>query len=284
MLTAEVRAHGRWSLSFDARPGVKFGVVIEGSCIIAVRGRTPKRLHAGDVFLLAGAPPYVMASDMETPSQVAGDLLRRKRVVQLGNAKQKPVAHLMGGLFSLDVANAHLLIDALPALVRIPAEDAGPLRSVTRLLIDEVRATNNGRLRALDQLAQLVLTYALRWLDVEGNPQTGWLAALADKRINASLHHIHQNVEKGTTLADLSRVAGMSRTSFAARFKELVGQSPLAYALQWRMALAKNALRTTDRAIGALAFELGYESESAFSSGFRREVGCSPRTYRTMHQ
>jgi AraC-like DNA-binding protein len=81
----------------------------------------------------------------------------------------------------------------------------------------------------------------------------------------------------GTSLPVLARVAGMSRTAFAARFKELVGQPPLAYAIQWRMSLAKDALRTTDRAIGELAFEFGYASESAFSMAFRREVGCSPR-------
>jgi AraC-like DNA-binding protein len=46
------------------------------------------------------------------------------------------------------------------------------------------------------------------------------------------------------------------------------------------MSLAKDALRTTDRAIGALAFEFGYESESAFSSAFRHVVGCSPRKFR----
>ena len=83
-----------------------------------------------------------------------------------------------------------------------------------------------------------------------------------------------------TSLTDLARVAGMSRTAFAARFKELVGQPPLTYAIQWRMSLAKDALRTTDRAIGELGFEVGYASESAFSLAFRREVGCSPRKFR----
>ena len=67
---------------------------------------------------------------------------------------------------------------------------------------------------------------------------------------------------------------------FAARFKELVGQPPLAYSIQWRMSLAKDAQRMTDRPIGELAFELGYESESAFSMALRRVVGRSPRAYR----
>ncbi len=283
-IAAELRAHGRWSLAFEGHPGVKFGVVVAGECRIAIRGRAAKTLHTGDVFLLGGPPPYVMASDLEMPSRSAMDFLRgtKTRVAQLGSVREKPVVHIVGGRFALDSANAHLLVDALPEFVRIPAEEASSLRSGTQLLVDEVRAVQNGRLRALDQLAQLVLTYALRWLDSNGNSpaRKGWLRALADARVGAALRHIHASAETGTSLADLARVAGMSRTAFAARFKALVGQPPLGYAIQWRMSLAKDALKTTDRAIGELAFKLGYESESAFSMAFRREVGCSPRAYR----
>lgn len=283
-VAAELRAHGRWSLAFEAYPGVKFGVVVEGECRIAIRGRAAKALRAGDVFLLGGAPPYLIASDLETPSRNANDFLRPRanRVARLGRARDEPVVHVVGGRFALDPTNAHLLLDALPEFVRIPADQARSLRELTRLLVDEVRATQSARLRVLDQLAQLVLTYALRWLDTEGTSpaRTGWLRALADSHIGAALRHIHGSVETGTSVAELARVAGMSRTAFTARFRELVGQPPLAYAIQWRMALAKDALKTSDRAIGALAFELGYQSESAFSMAFRREVGRSPRAYR----
>lgn len=283
VVAAELRASGRWSLAFGAHPGVKFGVVIKGECLVAVRGRAAKTLRGGDVFLLSGPPPYVMASDLETPSRPASEVLgsTKKRGARLGSGSGKAV-HVVGGRFALDPAHAHLLVEALPVFVRIPADEASPLRAVTRLLVDEVRSAEPGRLRALDQLAQLVLTYALRWLDAEGRSlaRVGWLSALADARIGAALSHIHTSVEKGTSLDDLARVAGMSRTASAVRFKKLVGQPPLAYAIQWRMSLAKDALRTTDRAIGVMAFELGYASESAFSMAFRREVGCSPRAYR----
>jgi AraC-like DNA-binding protein len=284
VLAAELRAYGRWSLAFDGDPGLKFGVVVEGECRIGVRGRSAKTLRAGDVFLLGDPPTYVVASDMETPSQSAHQFFRsaKNRVARLGSVRARPVVHVVGGRFVLDRANAHLLLDALPAFVCIPAEEASPLGGVTRLLVDEVRSAQLSRLRVLDQLAQLVLTYALRWLDSEGKSpvRAGWLRALADPRIGAALRHIHGSVETGTSLADLSRVAGMSRTAFTARFRELVGRPPLGYAIQWRMSLAKDALRTTDRAIGELAFEYGYASESAFSMAFRREVGCSPRAYR----
>lgn len=283
VLAAELRAHGRWSLAFDRQPAVKFGVVVEGECSIAVDRRAPKTLRAGDVFLLGGPPPFVVGSDLKAPSRHGQQLLggTRSRVVHIGDPRTRPVVHLMGGHFLLDPVNAHLLVEALPAFIRIPAEEPSPLRELMPLLIDEVRSNQLGRGRALDQLAQLVLTYALRRVDLDGgSTRSGWLRALADAQIGAALRHIHASVKTGTSLAALARVAGMSRTAFAARFKTLVGQPPLGYAIQWRMSLARDALRSSDRPIGALAFELGYASESAFSMAFRRETGCSPRGYR----
>lgn len=285
VLTAELRARGPWSLAFDGSPvDVKFGLVLEGECVLAFRGSPAKTLRTGDIFLCGGPPPYVIGSDLTTPSQSAREVLHRtrRRVVRLGRDRQQPVTHLLGGRFVLDAVNAHLLVAALPAFARIPADEATPLRSVMRLLVEEVRSTQLGRARTLDHLTQLVLTYALRWLDSASlrPAPTSWLRALADAQIGAALRHIHTHVAQGTSLAELARVAGMSRTAFAGRFKALVGQPPLTYALTWRMALAKHALRATDRAIGELAFEIGYGSESAFSMAFRREVGCSPRAYR----
>lgn len=284
VLAAEVRGHGRWSLAFQPSPAVKLGVVVAGECVLALHGRAPRPLRAGDIFLLGGPPPFVIASDLETPSRDAQALLAstNARVVQLGSPRGKRPVHILGGHFVLDTAHAHLLVDALPPFVRIPAGEASALRGVIPLLVEEVRSAALGRARALDQLAQLVLTYALRWLDADGKSlaRTSWLRALADPHIGAALRHVHARVEEGASLAELARVAGMSRTAFAGRFKQLVGVPPRAYAIRWRMTLAKDALRTTDRPIRALAFELGYESESAFSMAFRREVGLSPRAYR----
>ena len=107
----------------------------------------------------------------------------------------------------------------------------------------------------------------------------GWLKALGDDRIGAALRAMHADVAHRWTLEELAGLAGMSRSAFAASFKSQVGSAPLEYLIQWRMSLARDALRHATRSISELAFATGYESESAFSTAFKRVMGCSPRRY-----
>jgi AraC-like DNA-binding protein len=81
------------------------------------------------------------------------------------------------------------------------------------------------------------------------------------------------------TLQDLAERAGMSRSSFALKFKETVGKSPMDYLTRWRMLLAGDRLAHSNDPVSVIALSLGYESESAFSTAFKRVMGCSPRQY-----
>ena len=107
----------------------------------------------------------------------------------------------------------------------------------------------------------------------------GWLFALADKHMGAAIAAIHEAPAHRWTLQALAERAGMSRSSFALRFKETVGKSPMEYLTRWRMMLAGDRLMHSSDPISAIAHSLGYESESAFSTAFRRVMGCSPRQY-----
>ena len=112
-------------------------------------------------------------------------------------------------------------------------------------------------------------------------PETGWLRAVGDERLAPALRLIHANPGRPWHLPELAKAAAMSRTSFAARFRAVAGVAPLAYVTQWRMRLAQRALRQEGPPVSALARELGYASESAFSNAFKREVGVAPQRYRS---
>jgi AraC-like DNA-binding protein len=144
----------------------------------------------------------------------------------------------------------------------------------------ELRESRPGGFLLGQQLASIMLVQALRLHLAEGlKGGVGWLFALADKQMNAAITAMHNAPGYRWTLQKLSERAGMSRSAFAMRFKETAGTSPMEYLTRWRMLLAGDRLTSSADPISAIALSLGYESESAFSTAFKRVMGCSPRQY-----
>jgi AraC-like DNA-binding protein len=190
---------------------------------------------------------------------------------------------MLGGHVAVDAARQSLLLDVLPPLIHIRGDSAEA--GAVRWLLDQLAREWQGRLpgaaTATDQLAQLMFVQALRaYLGSSGPAAAGWLNGLGDERIAPALGLIHAAPAKAWTLGELARAVGMSRTSFALRFKAAVGLAPLAYLTRWRMHLAERDLSQSDVPVSGLAYRLGYGSESAFSNAFKRIKGIAPRAYR----
>ena len=125
-----------------------------------------------------------------------------------------------------------------------------------------------------------MLVQALRAHLAEGaHGGVGWLFALGDKQMSAAISAMHADPAHPWTLQALAERAAMSRSSFALKFKATVGSSPMDYLTRWRMLLAGDRLASGHDPISVIAPSLGYESESAFSTAFKRVMGCSPRQY-----
>jgi AraC-like DNA-binding protein len=110
--------------------------------------------------------------------------------------------------------------------------------------------------------------------------QTGWLGALRDKQIGRALSLVHRDAARMWTVESLATEVAMSRSAFAVRFTELVGEPPMHYVARWRMHVALTRLKEEGTALGELAIRLGYRSEAAFSRAFKRVIGVSPGTAR----
>jgi transcriptional regulator GlxA family with amidase domain len=110
--------------------------------------------------------------------------------------------------------------------------------------------------------------------------KTGWLRAIFDPKIGAALKAMHERVENQWTVESLAAAAGMSRSAFALRFKELLGETPLEYLTNWRMYKATGLLQEDDKKLFEVAKSVGYDSDAAFSKAFKRVLGVAPREYR----
>jgi AraC-like DNA-binding protein len=118
------------------------------------------------------------------------------------------------------------------------------------------------------------------WLEDSAREDHGWLAALRDEHIGRAVAALHRAPGDDWTLAGLARVAGMSRSVFAQRFSDLVGEPAMTYVTWFRMETACVRLRDTDEPLATVAEGLGYRSEAAFGRSFKRIIGTSPARFR----
>ena len=277
---------GDWSVAFGSHEGIKFQAVISGEVWLAVEGvPEPVLLRAGDCFLLPRGLPFRLASDLALPPMDVSEFLKlpvngATRVINGGGEGLSLGAH-----FTFKGDNADILLGMLPPIVHIQKEsDKAAMRwSLERLML-EVREPQPGGSLVVEQLAYMMLVQALRlYLSQGAACGVGWLFALADKQIGVAINAMHEKAAHRWTISELAELASMSRSTFALRFKQTVGVSPMEYLTRWRMMVGADKLVHSRESILALAQALGYESESAFSTAFKRVMGCAPRQYARRH-
>lgn len=288
MLSARIEVLGPWSLRFSAYRHMKFGGVLDGSFWLWTEDDAPPvKLEAGDFYLLTRGQPYCTGSDPALDPADGREILVSHRcpdgIVRYGDEGERVSA--AGGRFTFDDNTSDLLLTLLPPLIHVPAasESAAPLRAVLELLRLETETVRPGASVAAVSLANMVLVQILRVHLASGVHTPGWLGALADPRIGAALGLMHADIARRWKIEELASAAAMSRTTFTERFKALVGLPPLNYLIRWRMAVAGAALRT-GKSLSAVAESVGYGSDTAFNSAFKRTTGRSPGRYRSQSE
>lgn len=275
-------ASGDWSLAYAADEGIKCFAITSGACwLVMDQDAAPMRLEAGDFVLLPGGPGFRLCSALDVvpidafaffPNVPAGEVA----VLNGGGA-----CIGVGGYFAFEGMHSEMLLAMLPPIVHIADQaDKDGLRLSIERLMGELRTPRPGSALMGEHLTQALLIEALRLHLVDQSSRSaGWLFALADRQMNAVLAAMHAEPSRKWTLATLARVAGMSRSSFAVRFKDSVGEPVMDYLTRWRMMLAADRLANEGMPIAVVAPTVGYESESAFGAAFKRAFGQSPKQY-----
>jgi len=285
ILSGRLHAGGAWAVWFPPPERIKFSALLCGTCWLSMQGlHKPVRLEAGDVIVVNGQRSFMLASDPTLNPVDARALFREApdNVARIGSSED---VFLFGGHVAINAARGGLVMDVLPPLihVRSATPEAGALRWLLEQLVAELSSSQPGSHLAASHLAQLMFVQVLRahLADAAQSPNAGWIRALSDDRIAPALRLMHSEPSRAWTLGELAQASAMSRTTFAARFKNVAGVAPVAYLLGWRMRLAERALLNSDAPISSVALSVGYTSESAFSNAFKRIVGVSPKRYRS---
>jgi AraC-like DNA-binding protein len=271
-----ITGRGDWGVRYAAHDMPGFALVLEGVCWLAPDGDAPIRLARGDFVLFPATPAFEMAS---RPGIACVPTAPSDTAMRHGAAEGEPDFRMLGGTFGIERVNAPLLLALLPGRIHIRAaeSDTTRLSRIVGLIMEECAEDGPGSGTILARLLEVMLVEALRRETIgEAGWQAGLLAGLRDPPLARVLRALHADVGGGWTVGDMARIAGLSRSAFAARFALKVGCAPMEYLARWRMALAKDALHRGRVSLDRLAAEIGYESASAFSTAFRRRVGCAP--------
>jgi AraC-like DNA-binding protein len=273
---------------------LSFYVVARGGAWLDVeserRRRTPVRqlaLSAGDVVLLPHGEPHALRDPSraartvrEAPS-IACPRPTQTEPVRFGG--DGPVTSFVAGAFRFAAPARSVLLESLPPVIHIAAGEATTtpqLAAAVQLILAESAAPGPGSALVSARLAEILLVHALRTQVAAHDEDRHGLCALADPQIGASLRLMHASPAEPWTVERLAREVGMSRSAFATRFTQLVGEAPLQYLTRWRMTQAAELLREGDVGVAAIAERVGYGNATAFAKAFARIEGIGPGAYR----
>jgi AraC-like DNA-binding protein len=265
---------------------IEFHVIARGACWGGTLGGEPIRLLEGDLVVFPQGDAHVLSSAPGMHAQPDLAMYARSStplpmVYEVGGGGDR--ARVVCGFLGCDERPYNPLLAALPSIIHLSAAGnaaKGWLGTLLNIAVGESGQARAGSENILARLSELLFVEALRrYLESLPAAEKGWLAGLRDPVVGQALAAIHGAPAEPWTVERLARAAGLSRSVFAERFMDIMGQPPMQYLALWRMQLAGRLL-TDGGTVASVAASVGYESEAAFSRAFKKLVGQSPAAWR----
>lgn len=237
-------------------------------------------------MLLPHGRGHIMASGPDAPVTPLFDTKRTllsdhyEHLVHGGGGEQTTV--ICGAVY-FEHPVAQRIINVLPDCIELKdlMQSSMHIHHTIDLMIAEVSATSIGGDALITRLSDIIVMQTIRlWLQADGARNDGWFAAMQDEQVGKALGFIHHEPTYLWSLDTLSEKVGMSRSAFAARFMQFVGESPMNYVRNWRMQMAMDRLQHSNERVSVIAEDYGYESEAAFSRAFKKVIGKSPGSFK----
>jgi AraC-like DNA-binding protein len=274
----------------DAERVILFHVVANGTCWVSVGDGDKHWARRGDVIVLPYGDQHRMGGLHDAASVPISTFMQmppwpRMPVLRHG-ADGELTDVVCGYLHSQDpLFDPGLRVFPPVFVVRPPEGPAAEwVRANVAYALDQADLPPGDDVSVMARLPELLLVEVLR-LHLASAPAAdhGWLAALHDPVLRSAMSLLHADPGRRWTVPLLARHAAVSRSVLDARFREVLGRSPIRYLTEWRMHLAEDLLATTDLGVGAVARRVGYDAEEAFSRAFKRVHGDAPSVWRSAH-
>jgi AraC-like DNA-binding protein len=265
---------------------ISYHLIMQGTCWATIEGEAPILLQAGDIIVLPHGDTHVLATEPGMRNTPEMSMYRMPKdgilptKISVGTAGGEQ-AHFVCGFLACDSRPYNPLLTALPRVIHVSDHASGALGAYFRAALAESKGSRMGGACMLGRISELMFVDVVR-RHLESLPpgRTNWLAGLRDAYLGRALAALHADPARAWTLETLAHEAALSRSAFAERFTEFVGQPPMQYLTNWRMQCGAKALREGDATVATIAQDVGYDSEAAFARAFKRLVGLPPAAWR----
>jgi AraC family transcriptional regulator, alkane utilization regulator len=277
-----------WGFRVSRREVASFHIVTGGKCWLTVEGiDRPVLLTEGDLVILPHGHAHTMTDHPKTPVTRLEDLILKQSVKQDGifySVGPGAVTTLVCGGLQLEDHTKNPLFSILPPLLHMRSQNGQPipwLRTIVKLVQSEASVNRPEAELVITRLSEILFIQAIcTYIRTVGDGNMGWLGALKDPQIAQTLALIQREPGEPWTVESLASRVGLSRSAFSAKFKQLVGESPMQYITRVRLTKAAALLRANSATLLEVALSIGYDSEVAFSKAFKRYFGMAPGAYR----
>jgi len=285
-ITAQVGPEDCRSVLADPARLISFHYVISGKLLLQIDRDPPVEVRGGSIVLLPRNDAHTLASQPGLKPVSSEHLIQMDPASGLARIRYGgggEVTRIVCGLLGSEV-DCHPLIDSLPStlVLDLNGKASGEwIFSSFRYAAQELAAARAGSATVLAKLSELMFVESVRcYLEQLPADERGWLAGLRDPAVGKALALLHTELARPWTAEELAREVYLSRSAFADRFTALIGMPPITYLTRWRMQLAAQRLRESQRSVAQISADVGYESEIAFARAFKRQFSMSPARWR----
>ncbi|MDR6376200.1 AraC family transcriptional regulator [Paraburkholderia caledonica] len=236
-------------------------------------------LGHGDLALLPHGDGHVLVATDTSSPPTAEQTLSYVQLPQVAPSLDTDHTQLVCGSFRFDSGPLSTLLSGLPRTIVLRSQEQKTppwLSAISHFLLEEAGAKSPGSFLMISRLIDLLVIRTLRAWAVSDPSHPGWLKGLSDHRIARALTAMHNEPNREWSVDELARISMMSRSLFAEKFSNIVGDPPLRYLTKWRLTVAADLLRNGGLKVNEVAQRTGYLSEAAFSRAFKANFGYPP--------
>lgn len=276
-----------WGMSLPTGNAAEFHLLVRGNAWLRVAGQDQAiALQGGDFVALLKGSQHCLSDQPDGQVRPVAELVGRQSLSGYGPLRfggDGLPTELLCGYFSFDRSSLHPLVAALPPLIHLRGGDlsqAAWLQATLQFMQQETQEARPGAEAVVNRLVGVLFIHMVRRHFAQNPKSAGLLAGMADRHIGLSLEMLHKAPHSSWSLEGLARQVGLSRSAFATRFHQLVGQTPMQYLALWRMQLARQLLRDPSLSTASVASKVGFESPAAFAKAFKKITGSTPGALR----